>query len=56
MGKGKAEPSYWVASVRPGTMLFEIGGMEEDVARQALARVAQKMPYRCRFVTRRREL
>ena len=56
MGKGKAEPSYWVASVRPGTMLFEIGGMEEDVARQALARVAQKMPYRCRFVKRRREL
>jgi large subunit ribosomal protein L16 len=56
MGKGKAEPSYWVASVKPGTMLFEIGGMEEDVARQALARVAQKMPYRCRFVTRRREL
>ena len=56
MGKGKAEPSYWVASVRPGTMLFEIGGMEEDVARQALARVAQKMPYRYRFVTRRREL
>jgi large subunit ribosomal protein L16 len=56
MGKGKAEPSYWVASVRPGTMLFEIGGMEEDVARQALSRVAQKMPYRCRFVTRRREL
>jgi len=53
MGKGKAEPSYWVARVKPGTMMFEIGGVELDVARQALARVAHKMPFRCRFVIRR---
>ena len=53
MGKGKAEVDHWVAVVKPGTMLFEIGGVEEDVARQAFNRVAHKMPYRCRFVTRR---
>ena len=53
MGKGKGEPDHWVACVRPGTMLFEIGGVEENVARQALMRVAHKMPYRVRLVTRR---
>ena len=53
MGKGKAEPSYWVACVKPGTMLYEIGGVDESIAKQALARVAHKMPYRCRFVTRK---
>lgn len=53
MGKGKAEPEYWVARVRPGTVLFEIAGVPEDLARQALLRVAHKMPYPCRFVTRR---
>jgi len=53
MGKGKGEPEYYVAVVRKGTILYEIGGVEEDVARRALARVAHKMPFRCRFVTRR---
>ncbi len=53
MGKGKAEPEYWVARVRPGTVLFEIAGVPEDLARAALVRVAHKMPYRCRFITRR---
>jgi len=53
MGKGKGEPDRWVACVRPGTILYEIGGVEEDVARQAMLRVAHKMPYRCRFVARR---
>ncbi|MBN1437571.1 MAG: 50S ribosomal protein L16 [Sedimentisphaerales bacterium] len=52
MGKGKGEPDHWAARVRPGTVLYEIGGVAEDVARQALARVAHKMPVRCRFVTR----
>ncbi|MFQ5489688.1 MAG: 50S ribosomal protein L16 [Phycisphaerae bacterium] len=56
MGKGKGEPDRWVACVRPGNILFEIGGVEEDVARQALMRVAHKMPYRVRFVTRRHGL
>lgn len=53
MGKGKAEPSYWVACVKPGTMLYEIGGVDEPVAKQALARVAHKMPCSCRFVLRK---
>ena len=52
MGKGKGDPAYWVARVRRGTVLFEIGGVEEDIARAALMRVAHKMPYRCRFVKR----
>lgn len=56
MGKGKGEPSHWVACVREGTMLFEIAGVAEDVARQAMVRVAAKMPCRCRFVVRRHGL
>ena len=55
MGKGKGEPEFWVARVRPGTVMFEIGGVEE-VAKQALARVAHKMPIRCRFIKRRHSL
>ena len=52
MGKGKGEPEYYVAVVKEGTMLYELGGVPEVSARQALARVAHKMPFRCRFVTR----
>ncbi len=53
MGKGKADTDYWAARVKPGTMLFEIAGVPEDVAKQAMARIAHKMPVRCRFVGRR---
>ena len=53
MGKGKADTDYWAACVKPGTMLYEIAGVEEDIAKQAFARIAQKMPVRCRFVGRR---
>ena len=53
MGKGKGEPSFWVARVKPGRILYEIGGVEEPIAKQALARVAHKMPVRCRMVHRR---
>ncbi len=53
MGKGKGEPAQWVACVKPGTVLYEIGGVEEAVARVALTRVAHKMPVRCRLVLRR---
>lgn len=53
MGKGKAEIEGWVARVKPGALLFEVGGVTEDIARAALSRVAYKMPIRCRFVTRR---
>ncbi len=53
MGKGKAETDYWAAVIRPGRILFEIGGVPEAMAKQALARIAQKMPFRCRMVHRR---
>ncbi len=54
MGKGKGEPEFWVARVKEGTIAYELGGIEEDVARQALARVAAKLPFRSRMVTRQR--
>ena len=53
MGTGKAETEYWAARIKPGTMLFEVAGVPEDLAKQALARIAHKMPVRCRFVGRR---
>src|SRR3954464_15707688 len=53
MGKGKGEPEYWAAVIKPGMILFEIAGLPEAQARNALASVAYKMPFRCRFVTRR---
>jgi large subunit ribosomal protein L16 len=52
MGTGKADVDYWAARVREGTILFEISGVTEDVAKRALVRVAMKMPIRCRFVRR----
>ncbi|MBC8481563.1 MAG: 50S ribosomal protein L16 [Planctomycetes bacterium] len=56
MGKGKGEPEFWVARVRPGTILCEIGGVDEESAKQALVRVSHKMPVKCRFVKRRHSL
>jgi large subunit ribosomal protein L16 len=53
MGKGKGETEYWTAVVKPGTILYEIGGVNEEVAKAALLRVAHKMPVRTRFVSRR---
>ncbi len=53
MGKGKADTDFWAARVKPGTILFEISGVPEDMAKQAMSRVAHKMPVRCRFVGRR---
>jgi large subunit ribosomal protein L16 len=53
MGKGKGEPEYWAATVRQGQVMFEIGGLPESAAKDCLARVAYKMPFKCRFVTRR---
>ncbi|MDZ4753208.1 MAG: 50S ribosomal protein L16 [Phycisphaerae bacterium] len=53
MGTGKAEVEYWAARIKPGTILFEIAGVTEELAKQALARIAYKMPVRCRFVGRR---
>jgi large subunit ribosomal protein L16 len=53
MGKGKGEPEYWAAVIRPGQILFEVAGLPENTARDCLARVAYKMPFKCRFVGRR---
>lgn len=53
MGKGKGEPDHWVARVKPGTILYEIGGVRSDIAKEALLRVAHKMPVRCRLVERK---
>ena len=53
MGKGKGEPEYWVAIVKPGHVIFEIAGTDEATAKRALSRVAHKMPIRCRFISRK---
>ncbi len=53
MGKGKGEPEYWAAVIKPGMILYEVAGLPEAAARDVLARVSYKMPFRCRFVTRR---
>ena len=53
MGKGKGEPEYWAAVVKPGLVLFEVAGLPEPQARECLAKVAYKMPFRCRFISRR---
>ena len=56
MGKGKGETENWVACIKPGTVLFEIGGVDEATAKAALRRVAHKMPLRCRLALRRHGL
>ena len=56
MGKGKGETKDWVAVVKPGTVLFEIAGVDENTAKDALRRAAMKMPVRCRMLHRRRAL
>ncbi len=53
MGKGKGEPEYWCAVVKPGTVMFEVAGVDEPTAKRALARVAHKMPVATRFVCRK---
>ena len=53
MGKGKGAPEYWVANVRPGTILFESAGVPLALAQEALRLAAQKLPMRTKFVVRR---
>ncbi|MEM9324199.1 MAG: 50S ribosomal protein L16 [Bacteroidota bacterium] len=53
MGKGKGAPEYWVATVRPGTILFEATGVSQELANEALRLAAQKLPIRTKFVVRR---
>jgi len=52
MGKGKGNPEFWVAVLRPGNMIIEVSGCSETVAKEALAKAASKMPFRCRFLAR----
>jgi large subunit ribosomal protein L16 len=52
MGKGKGAPEYWVAVIKPGRVLFEIEGVSEKLAREALALAANKLPMKCKFITR----
>ena len=52
MGKGKGAPEYWVAVVKPGRVMFEIAGVPEDVAREALRLAGHKLPVKTKFVKR----
>ena len=53
MGKGKGAPEYWVAVVKPGTILFEAGGVRKELAREALRLAEQKLPIKTKFTVRR---
>lgn len=52
MGKGKGSPEYWVAVVKPGRVLFEMSGVTEDVAREAMRLAMHKLPIKCKFVAK----
>lgn len=52
MGSGKGSPEYWVAVVKPGRIMFEIAGVAEEVAREALRLAAHKLPVKCKIVSR----
>ena len=52
MGSGKGSPEWWVANIKPGRVLFEIAGVDEPTAREALRRAIHKLPMKCRIVTR----
>ena len=52
MGSGKGSPEYWVAVVKPGRIMFEIAGVSEEVAREALRLAVHKLPIKCKIVSR----
>ncbi len=52
MGSGKGSPEYWVAVVKPGRVMFEMGEVNEDIAKEAMRLAMHKLPIKCRFVTR----
>ena len=52
MGSGKGSPEWWVANVKPGRVMFELSGVPEPIAREAMRRAMHKLPMKCRFVTR----
>ena len=55
MGKGKGALEYWVAVVKPGRVMFELGGVDEAIAREALRLAANKLPVKCKFVKKEEE-
>jgi len=56
MGKGKGSPEFWVAIVKPGTVLFELGGVGEEIAREAMRLASHKFPIKTRFVMREEQV
>jgi large subunit ribosomal protein L16 len=52
MGSGKGSPEYWVSVVKPGRVMFEIGGVSEELAREAMRLAANKLPIKCKFVNK----
>ncbi|HHZ19411.1 MAG TPA: 50S ribosomal protein L16 [Firmicutes bacterium] len=52
MGSGKGSPEYWVAVVKPGRIMFEIAGVEEELAREAMRLAMHKLPIKCKFIKR----
>ena len=56
MGSGKGAPEQWVAVVKPGRVMFEIGGVSEDLAREAMRLAAYKLPVKCKFVKKEEEV
>ncbi|MDO5701427.1 MAG: 50S ribosomal protein L16 [Bowdeniella nasicola] len=52
MGSGKGSPEWWVSNVKPGRIMFELGGVSEDLAREAMSRAQHKLPIKTRFVSR----
>jgi large subunit ribosomal protein L16 len=55
MGSGKGSPEFWVAVVKPGRVLFEISGVTEEIAREAMRLASQKLPIKTKFITREEE-
>ncbi|MGH1364333.1 MAG: 50S ribosomal protein L16 [Calditrichia bacterium] len=53
MGKGKGSPEYWVAVVKPGRVMFELAGVPEDIAKEAMRLAAHKLPIKTKFVSRK---
>jgi len=52
MGKGKGTPEYWAARVKPGRVMFEMDGVEQDIGKEAFELAAAKLPIRCKIITR----
>ena len=56
MGSGKGSPEYWVAVVKPGRVMFELGGVDEATAREAMRLAAAKLPIKCKFIKKEEEV